>query len=268
MTGRTGTLAGMDGRRTGALAEAGRLVLPVECAGCGRWDTALCEDCAALLRRRPRRCEQAAALLAGSGPAPGLPTWSAGPYRGALRAMVLAWKNQRRPDIETTLLAGAREMAAAWAGDPDLRALLRAAPGTGTVLVLPAPSGTRRRLARRLVVADLAGAVAAGLARSGMLTETGVSEVLVADLLRRRGGRDHQAGIGARGRAENRRGRIRCRTALPRGVAVVLVDDVVTTGATLAACAEAVRAAGGEAIGALALASTPAPAVSPRGDRY
>jgi predicted amidophosphoribosyltransferase len=39
---------------------------------------------------------------------------------------------------------------------------------------------------------------------------------------------------------------------------VTIVDDVATTGATLAACATALRAAGARQVGALAYARTPA----------
>ncbi|MEU4182437.1 phosphoribosyltransferase family protein, partial [Micrococcus luteus] len=46
---------------------------------------------------------------------------------------------------------------------------------------------------------------------------------------------------------------------LPAGAPVLLVDDVLTTGATLAALAEAVRRAGGHPVGAVVLAAVAPP---------
>ncbi|KAE8762241.1 ComF family protein, partial [Georgenia thermotolerans] len=134
-------------RVAGALAEAAGLVVPVECAGCGRWDVALCPGCRALLRAPPVRCEDDAPMLAGEWTGRPLLTWSLGPYRGPLRAIVLAWKNHRRQDIAPAVLAGAAAASRTWARDPDLR---RGLAGASPVLVVPAPSGWRRRLARRL----------------------------------------------------------------------------------------------------------------------
>ena len=79
-------------------------------------------------------------------------------------------------------------------------------------------------------------------------------------LLRRRAGR-HQRGLGAGERRRNLdgqyvlRGHIRLQDLPP----LVLVDDVVTTGATLQLCRQVLESAGGQVVGALTLACAPNP---------
>ncbi|MES9535697.1 phosphoribosyltransferase family protein, partial [Actinomadura sp. NPDC000600] len=73
---------------------------------------------------------------------------------------------------------------------------------------------------------------------------------------RQRGRVADQAGLSAKERAANLKGAVEVRADVA-GRRLVLVDDVVTTGASLAEAARALRAAGGEVTAAAAIAATP-----------
>lgn len=234
-----------------ALREGLGLVLPADCAGCGAWDAAVCDRCRDVLSTIPVRSDMDAPMLSLPGDAGSLlPTWSLADYAGPARHLVLAWKRTGRADVGRVILDHARRGAQVWAHDPDL------VLGQEEVLVVPAPSGLRRRLRGMLVAADLADAVAHGLADSGALRPGRV--VRSADLLRRGGGHAHQSGLGVRQRTRNRQSGVRVLTR-PAGAVVVLVDDVLTTGATLATCARRLSEAGARVAGALVVAATPPP---------
>lgn len=82
-------------------------------------------------------------------------------------------------------------------------------------------------------------------------------------LLRRKGG-SHQVGLGAQERRRNLDGQYQLRTGPQPHGALWLVDDVVTTGATLSACADRLSEGGWTVRGALALALTPHPGLRGR----
>ncbi len=185
------------------------LLLPSACAACGRScrpDTTLCTRCARRL--------SAAEPLAGHG-APGLDrAWSSATHEGVARDLVAALKFRRLLPV-AELIAKRIE----WLAPGNLL--------SGTIV--PAPTAPLRSLGRGFdPAAEIGGALAE------------LTGLPLDPCLRRRGG-GRQLG---RRRAERigHPPRIEARGPAPRSV--LLVDDVLTTGATLSACARALREAG------------------------
>ncbi|MCH0566916.1 MULTISPECIES: ComF family protein [unclassified Streptomyces] len=206
------------------------LVLPAECGGCGRPRTALCPECrAALSGAVPRRVEPVPEP-------PGLPVVHAvARYEDQVRAMLLAHKERGALALGAPLGAALAGAVLAGPGAP-------AASGDTPVLLVPVPSA---RGAVRARGHDPVRRIA--LAASGELRRRGVSARVLGVLRQRRPVAD-QAGLDFQQRQRNLAGAL----AVVRGAgrllavgSVVLVDDVMTTGASLAEAARAVRAAGG-----------------------
>lgn len=230
------------------LQDLTRLVVPVECPGCGLVDRTVCPACQDRLAGPARRVEaQVPRLDRMDGRAP-LPVWAPAEYSGPVRGLVVAWKDRGRRDLTPVLCASVRDAAT------DACGVLRAAVGAAPVVVVPVPPapGSRRRRDGDLV-AVLAAAVVDGLRQAGV-------DARVVRALRRRRTRD-QVGLGARARGRNAGAGYRLRSGrrVPQAWCV-LVDDVVTTGSTLAACEHLLGRAGGRVLAAVVLAATPGPA--------
>ncbi|MEU9114189.1 phosphoribosyltransferase family protein [Streptomyces sp. NPDC048483] len=222
----------------GVWRELAGLVLPVDCAGCGRPRTELCAHCRRALSRDGRGARR---VTPRPGPA-GLPrVWAGAPYDDEVRAVLLAHK-------ERGALRLARPLGATLA-----RAVRRVPAGGRATVLVPVPS-SRRSVAGRGhdPVRRIALAAAADLRRSG-------AGVRVLTVLRQRRTVADQAGLSAPQRLANVAGALEVPGAAGRlltGAPVVLVDDLVTTGATLAEAARAVAAAGGRVAGAAVVAAT------------
>ena len=219
--------------------ELADLVLPADCVGCGRPGGVLCEGCGARLgAARARRVWLRE-------PWPGLPpVYGALAYAGVVRSVLLAHKERGALGLAVPLgaaLATAVRPCCGVGGGGAARA---------PVLLVPVPSAWRSVAARGHDPVRRLARVAARELR-------GVAPVRVLPALRQcRAVRD-QSGLNAVERAANLRGALVVAPAARRLVRlgrVVLVDDLVTTGASLAEAARAVRGAGGRVAGAAVVA--------------
>lgn len=205
------------------------LVLPATCVGCAATGgSTLCPDCAqALVGATPFPVRP-------DPPPPGLPpTWALDWYGGRLRSAILGYKER------------GRRGAAGVLGERLSQVVAAATPSGAPVLLLPVPStavASRRRYGDHLgpVVARAVAALGATGRPAG-----------VASPLRALP-RPDSAGMSATERlaaaavgfAPRPRRLAAVARVVERGVTPVLVDDVMTTGATLAAMARRLRAAG------------------------
>jgi len=207
------------------------LLLPARCGGCGAPGAACCPAC---------RAELARPQPAPRGPVD-VPVHALARYADAPRRLVLAYKERGRRDLADPL---GHALADAL---PHLPAA-RAAPD-GTWWLVPAPS--RRAAARRRGgshLLRLARWCALHLTRAG-------HAAAVAPALRLSARARDAVGLDREQRAANLAGHLRLdpRGHPAPGTPTVLLDDVITTGATIAACTRALAGAGVAVSAALVL---------------
>ena len=226
------------------LGDLADLVLPSACAGCGaervRLRHGACTRCAAVLEAlRPFRTAPRPAP-------PGMPPCVAvGPYAGELRAALLAYKERGRHSLTRPL------------GALLAVAVAELAPRGVPVVVVPVPStaaAVRERHGDHM--ARLAAHAVRRLGEAGW--HAGLARLLAASP------RPDSASLSVAERAAAAENSLRIRTsrigfprrATPEKCTLVVVDDIVTTGATLAAVTTRLGEANVQVTGAAVLAAT------------
>lgn len=205
-----------------ALLDAAAVLLPVACAACGAPDRAVCASCRRALRPTPHRVER-----------DGRAVWAGLEYQGLVASAIGAFKDGDRTDAAPVLAVALRSAISA--------ALASLPRGSGTVEVCTIPSTGAALRRRGYAPVELL------LARCGIRS---------ASVLRLTRDRRDQSGLGVEERRANAAGALGTRRRLD-GRSFLVVDDVLTTGATLAEAARAVTRAGGRAAALAVLAETP-----------
>lgn len=211
------------------------LVLPLQCGGCAGPGTRWCRSCDKDLAVTPDQPYVVTPRLD-----PGVPVLSLGRYAGIRRKTIVAVKERGRADLITPLAAALTqglENLLAW-GILDI-----------PLSVVPAP--TRASAARRR-----GGDPVTRLAECATATSPGMT---VVPALRLKAFTRDSVGLSSAARQRNITGRVRLTRSTERRGAVVrnpvvVVDDVVTTGATATESVRVLQACGVDVVAVLALA--------------
>jgi ComF family protein len=197
-------------------------LLPAACVGCGRYGALLCASCTRTLRPPGHDIDRFLApdpaVVVGEALEVGVAAFA---YEGPLRRALAGLK-----------YGGAGSVAGALAAHAEGRLAILRAMATGAALV-PVPVHIERRRQRGYNQAEL-------LARA-LASRTGFG---VADVLIRERATTQQHRLDRAARLRNLRHAFALRPAAPPPRVAILVDDILTTAATLEACAGILREAG------------------------
>lgn len=210
-----------------------KIFAPYPCLSCGAEGNLLCRDCCEMLPMHPEICWSCRGLSLGFRTCPACRRRSplknvfiAGMYEGALRDAIHALKFGR-----------------ATSGAEDLgRLLIDRLPRRSIDLVVPIPAATGRQRRRGYNPASL---IAQFVARERRIR---FDEALG------RLGQQRQVGAKREQRLTQLEGLYYVTSPRVRGARILLIDDVMTTGATLAEAARTLKAAGARSIEAAVLA--------------
>ena len=206
------------------------LLLGAACPGCDRPSRALCATCSAAIAPRPRVVRTRPVDVAASGE-----------HSGVVRLAIVAWKEEGRTSLLRPLAHLLAASVVEVVGD-----------SSAPVVLVPVPTSRRSRLARGADVVDQLAREAAGLLRT-----TG-ADVSVRQALRVARRTADQSGLGARERARNLAGAFALRSSESLvDTDIVVVDDIVTTGATIGEAVRALTAVGHPPIAAATMAHRP-----------
>jgi predicted amidophosphoribosyltransferase len=208
------------------------LVLPLQCGGCGAASTRWCDACAKEMAVRPDEPHLISPRVD-----PGVPVFSLGRYAGARREAIVAVKEHGRADLVRPLAVALRAgviQLLTW-GVVDI-----------PLTIVPAP--TRRWAATRRGGDPVTRVAVAATSRHGGVT--------VVQALRTRALVADSVGLSSADRQSNIAGRVKVVRPLNKMAGEVLVvDDVVTTGATARESVRVLQTAGAAVVAVLAVAN-------------